>query len=43
MFEEKPNEYSSPMVEKDHPALDLTPELDETVIKQYQSLIGALQ
>ena len=43
MFGEKPKEYSSPMLEKDHPELDLTPELDETGIKQYQSLIGALQ
>jgi hypothetical protein len=36
MFGEKPKENSSPMVEKDHPELDLTPELDETGIKQYQ-------
>jgi hypothetical protein len=43
MFGEKPKEYSSPMVEKDHPELDDTPELDEIGIKQYQSLIGALQ
>ena len=34
---------SSPIVEKDHPELDLTEELDEDGIKQYQSLIGALQ
>jgi hypothetical protein len=31
------------MMEKDHPELDDTPELDETGIKQYQSLIRALQ
>ena len=43
MFNEKPKEASSPMVEKDHPELDLTEELDEAGIKQYQSLIGALQ
>jgi hypothetical protein len=34
MFGEKTKEYSLPMVEKDHPELDLTPELDETGIKQ---------
>lgn len=43
MFGTKPKEYSSPMIEKDHPELDNTPELDEDGIKQYQSLIGALQ
>ena len=43
MFGEKPTEYSSPMMPKDHPELDLTPELDENGIKQYQSLIGAIQ
>jgi hypothetical protein len=43
MFGEKPTKYSSPMIPKDHPELDLTPELDENGIKQYQSLIGALQ
>jgi hypothetical protein len=43
MFKEKPLRYSSPMILKDHPELDLTPELDENGIKQYQSLIGALQ
>jgi Reverse transcriptase (RNA-dependent DNA polymerase) len=43
MFGAKPKEASSPMVEKDHPELDTTDELDETGIKQYQSLIGALQ
>jgi hypothetical protein len=31
------------MAEQDHPELDLTDELDETGIKKYQSLIGALQ
>jgi hypothetical protein len=31
------------MIAKDHPELDTTPELDENGIKQYQSLIGALQ
>jgi hypothetical protein len=43
MFNEKPKEASSPMVEKDHPELDLSEELDADGIKQYQSLIGALQ
>jgi hypothetical protein len=43
MFGEKPKEYSSPMLEKDHPELDLTEELGPEDIKQYQSLIGALQ
>jgi hypothetical protein len=42
MFEKKPTEYSSPMIPKDHPELDLTSELDENGIKQYQSLIGTL-
>jgi hypothetical protein len=31
------------MILKDHPELDLSPLLDENDIKQYQSLIGALQ
>jgi hypothetical protein len=31
------------MQEKDHPDLDLSPELDLTGIRQFQSLIGALQ
>jgi hypothetical protein len=43
MFGQKPTESSSPISEKDHPELDLSPELDENGIKQYQSLIGALQ
>ena len=43
MFHEKPKEYSAPIEEKDHPEVDLTPELDDLGIKQYQSLIGALQ
>jgi hypothetical protein len=43
MFGQKPTEFASPIVEKDHPELDTSPELDETGIKQYQSLIGALQ
>jgi hypothetical protein len=31
------------MAERDHPELDITEELNEEGIKQYQSLIGALQ
>jgi hypothetical protein len=43
MFGCKPKEYSSPMAEKDHPELDYSEEPDKEGIKQYQSLIGALQ
>jgi hypothetical protein len=43
MFNEKPKEASSPMIEKDHPELDLSEELDDDGTRQYQSLIGALQ
>jgi hypothetical protein len=43
MFGEKPKEYSSPLLEKDHPELDNSPLLDENGIKQYQSVLGALQ
>ena len=43
LFGEPPKEYSCPMEEKDHPELDLSPELDLDGIRVYQSLIGALQ
>jgi hypothetical protein len=43
MFGSKPKEYSTPMEEKDHPEIDTTELVDATGIKQYQSLIGALQ
>ena len=43
MFGDAPRPYSSPMEKGDSPELDDLPELDQTVIKQYQSLIGALQ
>jgi hypothetical protein len=43
MFGEKPKEYSHPIAEKDHPELDTSELLDDIGIKQYQSLIGALQ
>jgi hypothetical protein len=43
MFGSNPTEYSAPMIAKDHPELNTTPELDENGNKKYQSLIGALQ
>jgi hypothetical protein len=43
MFNESPKEASSPMLDKDHPELDLSEELGPEDIKRYQSLIGALQ
>ena len=43
MFGCKPKEYSTPMIEKDHPEIDQSDLLDTLGIKQYQSLIGALQ
>ena len=43
MFGCKPKEYSTPMAEKDHPEIDQSSLLDILGIKQYQSLIGALQ
>jgi hypothetical protein len=43
MFGAKPIKYSALMIAKDNPELDLTPELEENGIKQYQSLIGAIQ
>jgi hypothetical protein len=43
MFGCEPKPCGTPLVEKDHPELDTSPELDHVGIKQYQSLIGALQ
>jgi hypothetical protein len=43
LFDKPPKEFTSPMEEKDHPELDLSPELDQDNIRVYQSLIGALQ
>ena len=43
LFKDKPKEYSSPLEKNDHPELDMTEYLDETNIKVYQSMIGALQ
>jgi hypothetical protein len=42
-FDIPPKEYSSPILEGDHPELDLTKELDVAGIQLYQSMIGALQ
>jgi hypothetical protein len=42
-FDIPPREYSSPILEGDHPELDLTKELDQEGIQLYQSMIGALQ
>jgi hypothetical protein len=42
-FDIPPKEYSSPILEGDHPELDLTKELDAAGIQLYQSMIGALQ
>lgn len=44
MFGEKPRtRYSLPLEKGDHPELDKSELLDETIIQQYQSLIGSLQ
>jgi hypothetical protein len=43
VFGSKPKKYSTPMTENDHPELDNSELLDNLAIKQYQSLIGALQ
>src|SRR5699024_9671156 len=43
LFSSMPKEYKSPLESGDHPELDDSPELDELGIKQYQSMIGALQ
>jgi hypothetical protein len=43
MFRSKPKEYSTPLAKKDHTELDNSELLDDHGIKQYQSLIGALQ
>jgi len=42
-FDIPPREYASPILEGDHPELDLTKELDQEGIQLYQSMIGALQ
>jgi hypothetical protein len=43
MFGDLPRERISPLVKNDHPELDDSPTVDEKSIKQYQSMIGALQ
>ena len=43
MFGQKPKHYVSPLEKGDHPELDDSEELDIEGIKQFQSMIGALQ
>jgi len=44
MFGQKPwTTYSSPLEKGDHPELDMSEELGEKGIQQYQSLIGSMQ
>jgi hypothetical protein len=43
MFGVLPTEANSPVVSGDHPELDESEEVNEEGIRQYQSLIGALQ
>jgi hypothetical protein len=43
MFSEKPKELSSPLEKNNHPELDTSELLDDVGIKQYQSMIGAIQ
>jgi hypothetical protein len=43
MFKCKPKELATPMIEKDHPEIDTSKLLESVGIKQFQSLIGALQ
>jgi hypothetical protein len=43
MFGQKPKHYVSPLEKGDHPELDDSEELDIDGIKQFQSMIGALQ
>jgi hypothetical protein len=43
MFGNKPKEWGSPVDKGDHPELDVSEFLDANGIRQYQSLIGALQ
>jgi len=44
IFGSKPKQNAnSPLEKEDHPELDLSKELDTEGIKNYQSLIGALQ
>jgi hypothetical protein len=43
MFGVNPKEEISPLVKSDHPELDDSEELNAEGIKQYQSMIGAMQ
>ena len=43
MFGVNPNEETSPLVKGNHPELDTSKELGAEGIKQYQSMIGAMQ
>jgi hypothetical protein len=43
MFRSIPKEFSTPMIEKDHPEINTSELLDYLGIKQYKSLVGALQ
>ena len=43
MFGKRPKFYWSPLEHGDHPEIDTSEELNETGIKQFQSMIGSLQ
>jgi hypothetical protein len=43
MFGSKPKEYTSPLEKGNHPAIDMTEELDDSGIKKYKTMIGCLQ
>ena len=43
IFGTQPKQYKTPLDKGDHPKLNTLEELDLEGIKQYQSLIGALQ
>jgi hypothetical protein len=43
MFGVNPKEGTSPLVKGDHPELDNSEELGAEGIKQYKSMIGAMQ
>jgi hypothetical protein len=38
-----PNEYTSPLEKSDYPEIDTSEELDQVIIKVYQSMICSLQ
>ena len=43
LFGSKPKEHSAPLPGGSHPELDVSEYLDETGIRQYQSIVGSLQ